>query len=442
MRPFAALTAVAALNLLCTLAHPWVVLVALGPGRQTDALYASVVVPQLVVMVFAGSLVHVLVPILSGREEEDFLTDVWTFLTGVGVLYAVAGLLLFAAAPVWIPLAVPGFDADTKALAVHLARVQAAGMTFAALASVLMSIYHARRRFLQYEAASVAAALASLGALAWLLPRFGVEAAAWTLVGRSAVLVLLLLPAAGAFRRPRWRGGSVGEAWRRLLPLLAGRSYYRTGPLIDRFLASAAPAGGLSMLHLAEQVYAAGHFLLGKTVAAPMLPLLAQRAREGAWREFVAVARSRLAWMLCATAAVLAGIAVLGPGALPLVFGHGRMGAGDLDLLYRLLLALGGIWIGGAAGEVLASSFYARGDTATPTVVGAAGFTVGIVLKVLGFWYGGIVGLALGTSAYSLLNAAVMAILLLRMPAGGRVSGTRGVPPAVGAGSSPGGKGR
>jgi peptidoglycan biosynthesis protein MviN/MurJ (putative lipid II flippase) len=49
-----------------------------------------------------------------------------------------------------------------------------------------------------------------------------------------------------------------------------------------------------------------------------------------------------------------------------LLVGHGGVAPDNLDLLYLLLLGLGGVLIG-AVGQLLASTFYSFGDTKTPT---------------------------------------------------------------------------
>jgi peptidoglycan biosynthesis protein MviN/MurJ (putative lipid II flippase) len=90
-----------------------------------------------------------------------------------------------------------------------------------------------------------------------------------------------------------------------------------------------------------------------------------------------------------------------------------------------MLIALGGVLVGGAVGQVLSSSFYAFGDTSTPTRVGVAGFTLGLILKVGGFFLEGIHGIAVGTSAYYMINAVAL-YCLLAMTVRGKCFSSRG----------------
>ena len=48
----------------------WYVLTQLGPGIETDALFAGMTLPQLVLTVISGSLMHVLVPLLAGEDQD------------------------------------------------------------------------------------------------------------------------------------------------------------------------------------------------------------------------------------------------------------------------------------------------------------------------------------------------------------------------------------
>jgi putative peptidoglycan lipid II flippase len=99
---------------------------------------------------------------------------------------------------------------------------------------------------------------------------------------------------------------------------------------------------------------------------------------------------------------------------LATIFHRGQFTPVAIEHLWWLLLLLSGVWVGGAAGQILSTSFYAQGDTRTPTLVGVAGFSVAIVLKVVAFRRYGIEGLAVAASLYYLLNAAVLLICLRR----------------------------
>ena len=97
-----------ALNIGITFLFQWYVLTRLGPGMQTDALFAGMTVPQLVLAVISGSLMHVLVPVLAGEDLDRLLDDAWGLLILVGGFFTALFVLLFAGAPWWDPEIRPG----------------------------------------------------------------------------------------------------------------------------------------------------------------------------------------------------------------------------------------------------------------------------------------------------------------------------------------------
>ena len=55
-------------------------------------------------------------------------------------------------------------------------------------------------------------------------------------------------------------------------------------------------------------------------------------------------------------------------------------------------------------GAVSSSTFYASGDTTTPTRIGIYSYTIYIPAKFVSFYYFGVLGLALTTSGFFLVN--------------------------------------
>ena len=145
-----------------------------------------------------------------------------------------------------------------------------------------------------------------------------------------------------------------------------------------------------------------------------MVPQLARQASDKAWWEFKRSMNARLLWVIWITVPVSMGILFHGQGLLKLLFGYGHFKPADVIELKWLLVALSGIWVGGAAGQILSTAFYAKGDTKTPTWIGVVGFTFGLTFKIAGFYLWGVFGIAIGTSAYYLLNAVWMNVAMNR----------------------------
>jgi len=231
---------------------------------------------------------------------------------------------------------------------------------------------------------------------------------------RAALQLVLLRPALGRYRVPDWREPTLRLALRRSAPLLGGQVYFKSDSLLDRFFASLAPAGGLSLYHVSMQLYASAGLIVNRALVSPMVPRLSRLADRSHWPAFVSQVQRRLAVTLLVALAGTAGLALVGRPVLALLFGHRQFTADRVEHLWLLLLLLSGVWIGGVVGQVLSTSFYAQGDTRTPTLVGIAGFTVAIGLKIVAFRWRGIEGLALAASTYYLLNAVTLLVCLRR----------------------------
>jgi len=392
----------------------WYVLITIGPGMETDALFAGMALPQMVLAIISSSLMHILVPLFAGEGEKQFAEDAWGFFILIGLFFSSLIFILYLFAFAWVPLLFPGFSVEGKILTIHLTRIQLLGMIFTALSGVLWAIYHARQQFIWAESTPLIGTTIGLGVLFWTLPKYGIVAAAWVSVIRSIVQTLLLLPGLGSYCKPNFSSVTFKEAWRRIKPLLIGTSYYKTDILVDRFLSSMTEAGGLSLLNIGQQIYSAFNFILNKSIAAPLVPALAVSAKNKQWKSFRNIYRKKLILVICITAIVYLLFLLIGRTFLKLIIGHGGVTEQNIEILWLLIICLVGTLIGGAMGQILSSAFYAKGNTITPTRIGIIGFTVGIVLKITSFLIYGLVGIAIGTTIYYLLNAFVLLIFLER----------------------------
>lgn len=402
MRLAALLAGLAGSNVVLAFAYNWYLVTGLGPGRETDALFAALMAPQLLLAVVGPALTNVVLPTLAVQEEPGFPALAWTFFQVTLVLCLLLAGLLAVAAPVWTPLTVPGFGPEATRLTIELLYIQLLGTALTAATTVQRAAYNARHRFLWPELSSFLATGLGFGLLIWGLPVYGVVIAAWASVVKAGLQLIFLLPGLGMYRAPAWHRPELRQSWTRLRPLLLGSLYYKSDFALDRLLASMATAGVLSLYSLAQQAYVSAQLVLGKALVAPAVPQLARSAEQGDWPRFRRITRRRLGAVLLLVLAGYGGVVLAGIPVLELTFGRGEFGPEEIRQFWWLLVALVGMWVGGAAGQIISSAYYAQGDTRTPMLIGAATFTIAIALKLGGFYAFGIWGLAAATSLYYL----------------------------------------
>jgi putative peptidoglycan lipid II flippase len=412
MRQTLTLACLAGGNILVTLLFQWYLITQLGVGIETDALFAGMAVPQLILMVVSSSLTHVLVPLLATEDEITFARNAWGFFLGISGIFTAFAVVLFVSAAYWVPWLVPGFSSAAQSLTVSLTRIQLIGMIFTASTSVLWSVYHARQKFIWVELSSLVSSLIGLVLLVRILPTAGVSGAAFLIVLRTGLQMAWLLPGLGRWQWPDWKSPAMREAWLRIRPLLIGTTYYRTDPLIDRFLASMGPPGGLSLLYIGQQIYGVANIVAEKAIATPMVPQLAIFASAGKWPAFRQLYQRRLLAMGGLTVAGYLVLLVAGERVLNLLIGHGGVTKDNVHLLWLIMVALVGVFIAGAMGVITSKTFYAMGDTRTPTRMSIVTYTLYIPAKILAFLHYGLMGLAVVTSAYLFLNLCIQIVLL------------------------------
>jgi peptidoglycan biosynthesis protein MviN/MurJ (putative lipid II flippase) len=382
---------------------------------ETDAFFTSGALPQLIFLVASFSLTQVIVPLLATEDEQTFRRDAWGFFLGVTGFFGLLAAVLFVLAGLWVPLLVPGFSDQAKQLTINLSRIQLLGMVGNASVAVLWSVYYARQKFIWAELSSVLANVLSLLFLFWSLPLYGIVAAAWASVLNLGLKLAFLMPMLGRWQWPRWDSYAMQEAWRRVKPFLWGQAYSRSDPLIDRFLTSMTIAGNLSLLYIGQQVYSALNLIITKAISAPTVPRLALAAKSGQWIRFRRLYRQRLLWMTGLGVAACVILLLFGEPLLHLMIGHGGITAGNVKMLWWIMLGLIGLLLGGTAGQVTATAFYAMGDTKTPTMLFVWTFTIYVPVKVLVFIHYGILGLAIITSVHLVINFLLQLLILERV---------------------------
>jgi putative peptidoglycan lipid II flippase len=393
-----------ALNLATYLAFQLCIINALGPGSETDAFVASSTIPQFILAVVGGSFTYVLVPMLSTKTTDEQRVYSWSLLYSSGCIFTAAALFLYATADFWLRLTVPGFSEASVSLALSLFSVQVLSLPLTAISAVQFALHQGRERFAIAEYKLFLGNVLAIAMVLYLIPSHGVYGAVWAAVCRLLFHCFLLNSELGTPTKVRGSFASLRDAFRRAKPLLIGSAYYRTEPVIDRYLLSNASAGLLTIYYLVDQVYAGTSQFLNKWLTSPVIPSLSKCHEAGQLESFRriylrTVLRNVATSLAILFALVLSAVVALAP-VVELLGGK----PSDWQNVWWVLVLLSGVLIGSAGGQIASAAFYARNDTTTPSKISIIAYTIFVPCKVFAFFQWGVPGLAIVASAYSLNN--------------------------------------
>lgn len=415
-----------------------VVFAQLFDAAQLDPFFAAFRIPDLIFqLVAAGALSSALIPIVASLLERDDEAHAWRVVSTVINLMLVAlatlAAVLFLLAPAVMRVIAPGFEGEQLDQTVVLTRIMLLSPIFLAMGAVATSVLNAGGRFAASAIAPSVYNLAIIGGALFLAPTFGVTGLA---VGVVAGSLGHLLVQVQPLRRLGFRyEPSVDrddpEA-RHALLLMAPRAFgLGAGQItfiVVTALASTVSLGAVTDFNYAFILLQIPIGVIGVPLGIVLLPSLSRDAAVGREAEFAALLTRALRLLLFVMIPIAALTAVLRHELVDLLFGGGRLGSADLDLIATTLLWFLTGLAAHALIAVLARAFYARQDTLTPVLAAVGAVAVNTSLAVLLVGPLGLGGIALAIAVAAWLEAIALIVILrarlehLRLQGLGRVT--------------------
>lgn len=389
---------------------------AFGASAGYDAFLVALYIPQALRQVLGeGGLASAFLPVYARARERgegealarSALLCLLLFLPFVCAL----GVIL---APAYVPVLAAGFDSDTMAQSVALARWVFPLIAFISLTALASGILNAHGRFFL---PALSPAVLNVGMIlgAVFLSRLAhppiLGLALGALAGGGA-MVALLLP----FLRPLVRGAaplwplhpSLKEVGVRLLPSFGALVVTELNTLVDNRLASHLAPGSIATLQYAMRLFQLPLGVLAVSVSTVALPVLSRWAAQGNKEGF----RESLAQGVAATTALilpaLAGLLLVGEPILAVLFQRGEFTAADTARTYAALTGyLCGLW-GYALVYLFSRAWFALGRPLLPFLAGGGALLVNVGLNLWWVQLWGTFGLALATGVAGWVNALLL----------------------------------
>ncbi len=395
----------------------------LGGGALNDAYVAAIKLPNQFRQIFGeGSFNAAYLPtytrVLTTKGPEAagrFASQVFTLL----ILSQVVLLgLVYLDMPLLVQLTSPGFTREPQkfANAVAMSRIMFPYITFIAIFALHQGTLNANNSWSVPAAAPAAANVCMIAFLAWsaYFPKVspGVAAmASWGFLASGATQLAIAMVDARRrgllerLTRPRWTP-EVRQFFWMLGPAIGISASYQIGALADQIVGSLLPTGGLSAISYADRLYQlpGGVIIIatGSVLLREMAALIARGDDEAALH-----AQNRAASLTVALGAPFVVVFLLIPDLIiGAAFEHGAFKASATHQAAAVLAAYSLGMPALFVDRIVAASFLARGDTATPMKVTLVGVALNVTLKILLYRPLGAPGLALATAAGLWLKVA------------------------------------
>ncbi len=395
----------------------------LGSGIQSDAFFVAFLFPNYFRAIFGeGTINPAFLPRYAALHARGEHQAAARFADAVFAWQMAAQIVLLVLAMIFMPgiihLLAPGFAADPAQfdLTVSLARVTFPYLILTLVAVQLSAMLNAVEKFWAAAAWSNLLNLSMIATLvAWRWFPDAAYAAAWgVLLGGVAQLVFILRAGAreGLWLKlswPRWTP-QIKEFFIAFGAVTFGAASVVIAPFIDTILASYLASGSRTALYYADRINQLPLGVLGIALGTVLLPQMSTLLAKGDHAGSHAAQNKAAAASLLLTLPFAAVFIVIPGTIMRAVFAHGAFDVEAATLAATALAAYGFGLPAMALVRIVASTFYARHDTATPAWATVIAIVSNIVLKMIFVWgFGwGLAGIALGTALGAWINVGIL----------------------------------
>jgi len=396
-----------------------------GAGETLDAYFAAFRIPDLVYnILIAGGVVVAFLPLFS----EYFLKskeEAWRFANNVlniFLLFLVSTSLVFAIfAPFFIKLITPGFDAQQLSLVVFLSRILFLSPILLGLSSLFSGILQYFNKFLVYSLSPILYNLGIILGILFLAPASGIWGVTAGVIFGALMHFSIQIPSAlgSGFRYLpilNFKDPGIKKVFSLMLPRTFGVAAPQINLMVVTAIASALPAGALSIFTFSNNLQQFPMGLIGIPFAVAVFPALAKSSvalkkeefLDKFWRTF-----KRILYLVVPLSLL---IFILRSEIVNIIYRYGKIG--DTSALQLISTSLGLFSLGIFATcliPLILRAFFALQDTKTPTIIAIFAMVLNIIL-CLAFVsiFNSVIGLPLAFSIDSIVQLLLLLYFLNR----------------------------
>ncbi len=392
-----------------------------------DSYFAATALPDSIFEVLIyGTIALAFIPVFSQYLSRDKLQKAWelssALITLGFLIFVIFALAFFFFADNLAPILAPGLVSqypETRAIIAHLLQIVIFSQMFFVVSIFLTGILQSFQRFLVPALASIFYNLGVIISIIFLVPVFGIYAAAIGMIFGALLHLVVQLPLVQSFGfkfRPNFnfKNENVLEMLSLMWPRSITIGLTRLSEIINTALASLAIVGSIVALNFAQVLQVVPVSFFATSIAQAAFAFLSIEYNKGQKNQFKKLFVDSLHQILFLVLPVAVILAVLRVPTVRLIFGARDLPWETTVLTARTLLAFSIGIAAQAANLLLIRGFHAARDSMTPLKISIATTTVNISLSLILILvlHKSIIWLALSYSLANTLAALTMLYFL------------------------------
>jgi putative peptidoglycan lipid II flippase len=398
-----------------------------GQGAETDAFFAALKIPQQFFdLLVGGAISGALIPTFVDYGAPDKRRELWrvfsTILNLVAIVTAAVTAILILLAPAYLPLLVQ-YQGASFILTLNLTRLILPSLLILGLFAVGTALLYALRSVIFASWANglyhVGIILGAAVGVILLGQHYGIYGAAvGVLIGALGEVALIGVGLARQGIRYRavldLKHPAVRQIMRLYAPVALGLIITVLGQWVDLHLATGTGESNLSALTSASALIGFPNGLVAAALSFAILPTLTAHATEGNTEEFKRTLRLGIKLGLLLMIPAMVGLDVLRLPIVAIILRHGAFTLADVERTGLALLNYSYQLPFLVLDQLLIAAFYARKNTLTPVIIGAAGWGFYLLVALPFVGSIGMPALAFAQSFQISMHALILLFLLRR----------------------------
>lgn len=395
-----------------------VLLSSFGQDFRTDAYYAAFNIPDFIYSVLlGGALGSAFIPIFTQYLAQDKEEDSWIVASTIFNLMLIGVVILISLGLIFTPqlinILVPGYDAQTKELAVFLTRIMFGQAFFMCLMGICQGICHSYKQFLAPAVGSVLYNVAIIVVGLLLKERWGIVAFTVGVVFGAFLNFAVQIPTllrVGMHYKPiiDLNHPGVRKFFKLLVPVFIGLSVTHLNTFVGTNLGSSLGEGIVTALSNAQRLMMLPVGVFAISIAVASFPAMSAHVATGqmeAYKDDLSLSFRTIVFINLPAAV---GMAVLSVPIVRAMYMQGNFTLANMDVTADALVFYCIGLLGYGAQHALNRGFYAIQDTKSPVAINVGVIILNIVLSVILSHVLGYRGLALAYSIAGLVSIVAL----------------------------------